>query len=232
MTPNISFGAAVNIYTGKAKTTNDYPSNSANNYEEEFTFSGTNFSVGVLFDFDKFRIGAVLKTPFGLKQEYDGLDSKNYQYNVTFGMPQMLGFGASFLATENLTIAADYEMRKYEGSKIEHDADGQKYDAPWEDINQIRVGAEYLFKSGTNIIPLRIGFATTPSLDVDYEDNQIIGTNLTAGIGIIMGNINLDLGFEYNSYNTPALDVSINEKYELRDQYLRFIVAGVFHFGQ
>jgi hypothetical protein len=94
------------------------------------------------------------------------------------------------------------------------------------------VGAEYLFKSGSNIIPLRIGFATTPSLDVDYEDNQIIGTNLTAGIGIIMGNINLDLGIEYNSYNTPALNFSTNEEYEVRDQYLRFIVAGVFHFGQ
>jgi len=167
-----------------------------------------------------------------LKQEYDGLESKNYRYNLTFGIPQKLGFGASFLATENLTLAADYEIRNYAGSKIEHDEDGEEYDAPWEDINQFRMGAEYVLKSGTNIIPLRLGFATAPSLFADYEDNQVIGSILTAGIGIIMGNINLDLTFEYKTANNPSFDSATNEEYERNDNYLRFIVGGVFHFGE
>ncbi|HEX9972600.1 MAG TPA: hypothetical protein VGD14_11070 [bacterium] len=232
LTPSISIGATVNIYTGKTNSAHEYLSNPSNDYKEEFTFSGINFNIGALLDFDRFRIGAVLKTPFGLKQEYDGLDSENYKYNLTFGIPQKLGFGASFLATENLTLAADYEIRNYAGSKIEHDEDGAKYDAAWKDINQFRLGAEYLLKSGTNIIPLRLGFATAPSLFADYEDNQVIGNILTAGIGIIMGNINLDLTFEYKTTNNPLFDSSTNQEYERNDNYLRFIVGGVFHFGE
>lgn len=231
LTPIISLGAAVNIYTGKAVATHRYTSSSMTDRDEEFIFSGTNFNIGTLLDFNKFRIGGVLKTPFGLKQEYEGLESEKPRYDNTFGMPQILGFGASFTATENLTIAADYEMRNYSDSELTDNESDEKSPLEWEDINQFRLGAEYMLRSGTNILPIRLGFATTPTLTVDEEDEQTTGINLTAGIGIIVGNINLDLGVEYNTYPYELTDLEKNT-YDLSHNYLRFIFAGVFHFGK
>jgi long-subunit fatty acid transport protein len=224
LTPTVSIGAGVNIYTGST----DYKVEDKelrDTYEESYNYSGTNFNIGALFDFTQFRLGAVFKTPFGLVEKEGDLD-----WDVTYHMPQMLGFGASFQATENLVVAADYEMRKFSESELENNETEEKVESGWEDINQVRFGLEYLLMSGTSIIPLRLGFATTPTLFTDDEDNQITGANITGGFGIIMGNINLDVGVEYNTYQYEI--TGFNENFDYADNYLRFIVAGVFHFGQ
>lgn len=224
LTPSISLGASVNIFTGTSNYTKEDRSGFFEPIDNEFNYSGTNFNIGGLFDFNKVRLGVVFKSPFDLTEE-----NADGGYKETITMPQMLGFGLGFVATEKLTIAADYEMRKF--SDVEFvDDDGESIEAGWEDINQVRLGAEYLYMSGNTILPLRLGFATTPTLFVDENDDQIVGANLTAGMGIIMGNINLDLGVEYNVY-TYEIDFGY-ETFEWKDNYLRFIIAGVFHFGQ
>ena len=225
LSPNISIGASVNILTG----TEDYSYEDKTGWytDQEYStdLTGTNFTIGGLFDLNRIRFGVVFKTPFGLK-----IENEDRSWDYTLNMPQMLGFGAAFAATENLTIAADYEMRKYSESEYEHNETEQTLDAGLLDINQVRVGAEYLLMTGENILPIRFGFATTPLPTEDSNGDQVVGANITAGIGIIMGAINLDLGFEYNTYSYEIQTGTTT--YDYSDNYLRFIVSGVFHFGQ
>ncbi|OQX87012.1 hypothetical protein B6D60_04985 [candidate division KSB1 bacterium 4484_87] len=231
LTPMVSIGAAVNIING----TSDYKQTDRTGFlgdsEESYSYSGMNFSIGALLDFESFRVGATLKTPFGLNESMDDED-----YDVDIGMPQMLGIGIAFQATDALLLAADYEMRNYSNSKTTYNKaygahrENDEVSLEWEDINQIRVGAEYLLMSGDNILPIRLGFATTPLPYKDQDDKQVVGANFTAGLGLIMGNINLDVGVEYNTYTYEIQNVGGNNNYS--DNYLRIIFAGVFHFGQ
>ncbi len=225
LSPNISLGACLNLFTGKSKYTLEDMSGFYGDQEAEYDYSGTNFSIGGLFDFNKFRIGAVFKTPFGLTEKEDELD-----YDVTIKMPQMIGIGAAIQPNQKLTLAADFEMRKYSDTEFEDNTSEEKTNPEWEDINQLRLGAEYLFMSGTSILPVRLGVATTPTLFTDSNDEQINGVNLTAGVGLIMGNINLDLGLEYNAY--PYEFNIQGEKYDYSENYFRFIISGVFHLGK
>lgn len=225
LTPNISLGATVNIFTGNTKYTSEDKTGFSAPEEAKYKYSGTNFNIGSLFDFNKFRLGAVFKTPFDLTEEGDGND-----VDVTIKMPQMLGIGVAFQATEKLTLAADFEMRSYSDTEFKDNTTEQTTNPKWQDINQLRLGAEYLLMSGNSILPLRLGLATTPTLFKDSNDDQISGVNLTAGVGLIMGNFNLDLGLEYNAY-PYEFDIQ-GTKYDYSENYLRFIISGVFHLGK
>ncbi|OQX96338.1 hypothetical protein B6I21_01205, partial [candidate division KSB1 bacterium 4572_119] len=215
LTPAISVGASVNIYTGSTDYTYEDKTGYYSDVDATWDYAGTNFTVGGLFDFDKFRFGVVLKTPFGLTET--GEDEENI-----LNLPQMLGFGVAYAMSENLTLAFDYDMRNYSAMRVE-DEDGDEYDPDFEDLNQLRVGAEYLYMAGTNVLPIRLGFATTPLPYKDDNDDQIVGFAVTGGVGIIMGNINLDLGLEYNKYSYEY-DTGY-DTYEYSDNYLRFIVS-------
>jgi len=59
----------------------------------------------------------------------------------------MLGFGASYRLSDNFTLALDYETRAYGESNINSHED---------DLNQFRVGAEYLSVSDFAVIPFRL----------------------------------------------------------------------------
>lgn len=133
ITPTFSLGASVNIYTGKTEYNYEDLTGSWEEESEEYEYSATNFTVGGLFDFDRFRVGAVFKTGFDLAEKYDGEDYSE------ISMPNILGFGASYNATENLILAADYEMRSYSESEITYEGDDPD-SLGWEDINQLRVG--------------------------------------------------------------------------------------------
>lgn len=224
LTPNISLGATVNLFVGQSKYNYNEPPGMQTS-EENYKYSGTNFNIGGLFDFNQFRIGAVFKTPFGLTEKEDDIG-----YDVTIHMPQMLGIGVAIQPNQKLTLAADFEMRNYSDTEFEDNTTEEKANPDWQDINQLRLGAEYLIMSGTSVLPVRLGIATTPTLYKDSNDEQISGVNLTAGVGLIMGNINLDLGLEYNAY-PYEFDIQ-GQKYDYSENYFRFIISGVFHLGQ
>ncbi len=231
LTPMLSLGAAVNIFTGTSDYVGKDKTGFSSDVKESYEYSGMDFTIGGLIDLNRFRIGVTYKTPFALNEKQSDSD-----YDVDIGMPKMLGFGLAFQATDALLLAADYEMRSYSESKITYNKayqfynEGDEESLEWEDINQFRLGAEYLIMSGNNILPIRLGFATTPLPLKDQNGDQIVGVNITGGIGIIMGNINLDLGVEYNTY---AYEIQGGgQTYDYSDNYLRFIFAGVFHFGQ
>ena len=82
----------------------------------------------------------------------------------------------------------------------------------WLDVNQFRVGMEYLFVGPNAVFPVRLGFRTDPKLvngtyGTGTDTTQAIGKVFTGGFGMKFGNIWLDLTYEYG--NTVWTDVEV-----------------------
>ena len=117
----------------------------------------------------------------------------------------MFGAGASGRIGENLTLAFDFETRMYGDKKIYRSTDKAPVDTiklsdGGDDVNQIRVGAEYLIVSSAGVIPIRAGFRTVPTLraNVNEKDeyaDQVSGTGFTVGTGFIGGSLALDVTY-------------------------------------
>jgi len=200
--PFLSAGFATNIWMGSYESTeiiDGYSYNFEDNYEE--TYSGLNFVCGGMMNLSNLetpiplRLGVNFRTPFNLEIEYEGTEIEtgyyDYEYdgNYTLEMPTMLGFGASFKASELFTIAADYETRMY-----------SKTNEFEFDLDQIRVGGEYLAVSDFAVIPLRAGWQTYPTLYADENGDQIIGMGWSAGTGLIFERFTLEFTFSRQGY--------------------------------
>jgi hypothetical protein len=160
------------------------------------------------------KVGATIRTPFDL--EVDG----SYEWTVPAGstagggkgqflntveVPLMFGAGVSGRIGENLTLTFDFETRMYGDKKIYRTTDKAVVDTldlsdSKKDLNQIRVGAEYLIVSSAGVIPIRVGFRTVPTLranvnEKDEYDGQVSGTGFTAGTGFIGGAVALDVTY-------------------------------------
>ncbi|MBN2460128.1 MAG: hypothetical protein JXB60_00860, partial [Candidatus Cloacimonetes bacterium] len=192
-----------NIWLGKYT----YESNDRADYEYEESYSGLNFVFGGMLDLNNLnnpiplKFGITFRTPFDLKIEYE--DSDDFEGEQTLGLPTMIGFGTSYRFGEFFTISADYEMRTYSESKIEED--DQEWDLTDNDINQFRVGAEYLVVTDFAVIPIRGGWHNYPTLfsnvDEDGEfDDQVIGMGFAVGSGLIFQKFAFDVTFTYDSY--------------------------------
>jgi opacity protein-like surface antigen len=210
------------------------------------TVSGTNFVLGLLVDFSDiqaripFKFGVSLKTPFDLKQEFSGTFSDPtygdvpYNGTRTTQMPLMLGFGASYQIGDNFTIAADYEMREFKDKKTitvrNIGSSGVSIDSAGvtesnENLNQFRIGAEYLIVTTIGVFPLRAGFRTVPTVLANqnpyYDSNfnyypgysgQVSGNAITIGTGYISERFALDAAYASTSYS-QSLSTTRNIKY-------------------
>ena len=123
-------------------------------------------------------------------------------------MPMMMGFGASLRIGDNLTVSTDYEIRAYGNSKINYELGGTSNLSDNEtNLNQIRVGAEYLIVSDFAVIPLRAGFKTVPTLRANGEGpfeyweytDQVVGSGFSFGTGLIFERIAIDATGEFTS---------------------------------
>jgi hypothetical protein len=232
--PMIYVGGTVNIWLGNFDNkTTDKSVNPAAGSENNGSYKGLNFSAGLLVDFEgmktpvPIKVGATVRTPFEL--EVDG-DYKwttgttinkqgNFKNNVE--VPLMFGVGASGRIGENLTLAFDFETRLYGNKKIFRTTDSKAVDTlklsdSETDLNQIRVGAEYLLVTSAGVIPIRAGFRTVPTLRANWNisnkpDGQVSGTGFTVGTGFIGGAIALDVTYSrMNWEQTFALTSTTN----------------------
>lgn len=225
---SISFGAAVNIYTGSTDYKEEFIENDVTTFEHESSedYSGTAVDLGVLVKpSPQFSIGANLNLPHTITIN----ESNNFDIETELSVPMFFSVGAAFRASDNVTLAFDYRSRPW--SSVEASVEGNDVDLELEDANAIHVGLEYLAGAGSSVMPLRIGFYTAPTPDVDINDDQISFNVVTAGIGLIMGSVILDGSFEYlfGSYvgdNVDNTDVDFN----VTD--FRVTVGGVIHLGK
>jgi long-subunit fatty acid transport protein len=158
-------------------------------------YSGLNFTIGGMYQFDKFNLATVVKTPFTLKEKNDlkflvdewnrGVKSEGGILSTTtegeadreWKIPLMLGFGASY-QLPSLTIAADVEFRNYSKSEVTYhqktlDPLSPKVtvDLDWRNLTQFRIGGEYVFHTKLVDIPIRAGFRNDPKLFTDQYDS-------------------------------------------------------------
>lgn len=203
LNPMIAVGVSVNIWTGsienKSSTENVGIGKDRLDYSADY--SGLNFVLGSLIDFEQMRngfplkVGATIRTPFELtsegKIEYnDQLSSTPGQYTFdvkqTIKMPVMIGLGASYRVGENLTFAFDYELRNYAQKNITTDLTltgvgttsvVEPVSESGKNLSEIRFGAEYLIVGDKGVIPLRAGFKTVPTVlsDVNVQYDAALG---------------------------------------------------------
>ncbi len=194
--------------------------------ENNGSYKGLNFTAGILVDFEgmktpvPIKVGATVRTPFDLKVEGDykwstgpRVDEQG-SFENSVEVPLMYGVGASGRIGENLTIAFDFESRQYGSSKLFRKGRSQaglerqdtlKLSASETDLNQIRVGAEYLIVTTAGVIPLRAGFHTVPTLRANWDvndkpDGQVSGTGFSAGTGFIGGAIAIDVTYSQTTW--------------------------------
>lgn len=233
----IGYGLSANIWSSKS----DYEQNGMDSYgyknTVESSFSGFNMVLGAMFDFNKsaepkpYKLGVVVKTPFTLtadqtdKTIYEGETYKD-TYTTEVDMPLMLGFGGSMRIGEFFTLAVDFESRlfadaesKTTGSSYEDTNTTEKYSK--DNLNQFRLGAEYLMVKDWGVIPLRIGFQSYPTTlnnlkdadndgETDTVGDQVVGGAFSLGSGLIFNRCAIDLAWSGTSFER-TIDTSGNQ---------------------
>ncbi len=242
--PMISFGVSTNIWLGSLNSTQQLHDSRVNVQDEDkytLDYSGLNFVFGGLLDFEgvqkgiPLKVGLTFRTPFTLKATGNyTMDRKiastgNAQFDIEqkIEMPFMFGMGTSYRIGENLTVAMDYEIRNYGNKSIISTATIQTLGLSGtstddiseskENLNEFRVGAEYLIVTDNFVIPVRGGFKTVPSVFADYvydsatgeyipTSTQTTGTGFSIGSGFISDAFALDVTYSRSSY-TQKFDV-------------------------
>lgn len=187
---NLSAGVNMNLYTRRyeedflARNFRNTDTSTANydyRYHEKSNFTGVNFDIGLAGEFSIFTVGAVIRTPYMLKQnafrtmaQLDPYGAAAIGYidriEVKYKIPMSYAFGIAARPVENVLIAADIDNKPYSSVKktLDFEAsdaiDFTDIDAQWNDLFQYRIGAEYMFNAGFTQIPIRAGVHNLPGL--------------------------------------------------------------------
>lgn len=244
LSPKFMIGAAGNIMVNGTKYESKRTYTDGDWFEntQENKYSGFNINAGVLYSGQKFNLGVSARLPFTLTEEIDRSHSESIggvssSYDTTLPeaeikMPMMMGIGLAVKPTDKFTLAADYEYRGYESSEITKS--GVTWDPHWLNVNQFRVGLEYIFSGPSAVFPVRLGFRTDPKIGRGaYGDGtdttQAVGKVFTGGFGLIMGRVMLDLAYEYNMINW--IDVENSGSTWKSDEKSHNIMGSlIFHF--
>jgi hypothetical protein len=202
--PVFSVGVTSNVWTGTYK----YEEISKDDDAEHF--SGFNFNLGAMINLENLNSPLPVKFGFGFKSPFD----LNSDFDYTVEMPTMLGFGGSVRLGDNLTVACDYETRAYGSSKIVYDGGGETSLSDY-DLNQLRVGAEYLLVTDFAVIPVRAGFHTLPTIYSNFDDygdvvDQVVGSGFAFGTGLIFEKIAIDATVTMDSFKQRTAETEGN----------------------
>jgi len=155
-------------------------------YRDKSSFSGANFDIGIMAEYNVLTFGAVVRTPYTLTQNVFRLMAQVDNYGQDLGsldrmtlkykIPLSYGAGIAAKPIDNLTLAADIDVKPYSNAKKTLDLESinasffptyPEYvdiNAEWNDLTQFRIGGEYVFKTGFAQIPLRAGLHNMPNL--------------------------------------------------------------------
>jgi len=198
----LSFGFLANIFDGRRVTENtgqyavdvvvtEIPPDIRRVYSERqsidsTTSNGLNFTMGLMYRMEKVKVGAVVYTPFEMK---NSTDHSLFNTSTTNGLPDItnsdtvfvndsiakqdipltLGFGIAVMPTEKLNVTADLVYQNY-GSvnwffrdSTFFSAAGDRTDyfskipIDWNNTIGIGAGVEYMLNTGLGTIPIRAG---------------------------------------------------------------------------
>ena len=217
---DLSLGVGLNIYTGSY----EYNSNQQIRFTWDPAFdtlityhpfvkgsySGANFTLGAMYKYRDFRIGAIVKTPFKLQEKDDvqflkdviinGVTITNpdaissrpvfpVEYKQKWEIPLTVGFGVSY-RMKGLTLAGDLELRNFSQTKLQYplrwsdpNSPTATMDLDWNSLTQFRVGGEYVYQSKYGTVPIRAGFRNDPQVFSDLKNVEITGIDFDPQAG-------------------------------------------------
>jgi hypothetical protein len=217
---DLSVGVGINIYTGSYEYNSSQqirytwdPAYDTLIYYHPFikgSYSGANFTLGVLYKYRDFRIGAIVKTPFKLQEKDDAQFLKDViingytisnpdaissrpvfpvEYKRKWEIPLTVGFGASY-SIKGLILSGDLELRNFSKAKLQYPSKWTDPNSPtatmdldWNSMTQFRIGGEYVYKSKYGAIPVRAGFRNDPQVfsDLKNVDMEFVDYDPQAG---------------------------------------------------
>ncbi len=230
-----SFGLTGNVWTGSMKSKNTDPEDLYNGTSK---YSGFNFVVGGMADFSSsskplpLKLGLTIRTPFDLNEKTTATGETDSNYKLS--MPLMVGIGTSYRFGDTFTLALDIENRQYSKSKlVNKDIDEESSKISEYDLNQLRLGGEYLLLFSNFRIPLRLGLQSVPTIysnwesDLDTETSsrkdQVIGSGVAIGTGFITDRFSFDLTITGRAYE-QKIGNYFKSQYSNSTMYLSGIV--------
>ncbi len=226
--PNLGVGVNFNIYTRGYEqdiwlpfnTIDDQYGDTVNftaHIKDKSTFTGTNFDIGIIGDFDMIKAGIVLSTPLRLTQKSvltaeDNSSSDRVYYGfidritATNKFPMYFGGGISFTPMENISIGIDITSKPYSKTRINIDPEQtiydniSDYDPEWNDLTQFRFGAEYVYDAGFAKIPFRAGIQNLPSLKNNFSRYLGLDTVSVDSVLYLTDYDSTVVGDQFNTY--------------------------------
>ncbi len=158
-------------------------------------------------------------------ESFDG--PKKYYYHRIFA------FGLSYRINDYFTISCDFDFRPFKNAAYSWDY--QYYDDSEtppvdttmsevyyiseanENLNQFRIGAEYVLHPKFALIPIRIGWKNNPTTFLDYNENgeaakQMYASSINFGTGLIMDRFSVDLAYEWYAWERMDDDYDYEKK--------------------
>lgn len=195
------------------------------------------------------KLAARVNSPLNLKNDYSSHRDYHYEYpsedyyhiKTKDGfqishIPWILGTGVSYRIGDYFTIAADYDLKPFKDDEVTDEYqlyDDFNYDPPMdslvktsydlvqsnENLNELRVGMEYILHPGFGLIPVRVGWKNNPTEIANMDENgdpteMVRGKSINAGFGYITKYFSLDAAYEYYTHNHTRVN-SFDKDYTL-----------------
>jgi len=210
---NIALGAGINILTGSIEQLNKVRviDSSYLSAEHDTTYKRDldNFpvisSIGVQIEIgDRFSFGTSLRLPYDIKFKNKIVEQDTFLItNQTLSYPMRLSLGTEYRFQNILEarIFTDFIYTFWENFK-----DSENEDLSFDNTYNIRAGIEHIF---FNKVPFRVGF--------DYgtlrESKDYSQALLSAGTGLILNNVKVDMAVGISSLVYKQADMYDNANY-------------------
>jgi long-subunit fatty acid transport protein len=219
--PELYVGVAVNIWddflgtsswdenTSFNGSTGGLPFSRTTN--DKLTFSGLNVTPGFLVNLGKLSIGGVVKTPFTADVKRTGTtvltsggpaSVSASDANLEWDMPMSAGLGLAYRFNDNWTVGLDgywtqwseYVIRDASGAEFNPITTNPIAQGRLKDTTQVRLGTEYLFIKGKNVIPVRAGVFYDPQPGASKVDDYY---GFSLGSGYTFEKYSLDIAYQF-----------------------------------
>ena len=212
-------------------------------------YSGTMFNLGLHFQQERYSVGVTIKPPMQITRTWDrevtSLDTTKKPFPVRIDslnrrtyhesgkdyvdFPLSYALGIVLRPTDKWMIAFDYELRYLADVELSSTSSGT-VSHPWVNPKgAMRIGAEY---RASELLALRGGYredvqAFSPDGSA-IIDEPARGGIYSLGAGIAMGNIFIDLAYEYSILKYQDIYQS-NVNYNTREQH-QFMMEIAYRF--
>lgn len=229
-------------------------------YNIEHKYTGHNITAGFMLDLTPFRFplrfAMKYESKFALKDDFDeateyqkyysadNLPDSIWQYEYNgynrFYEPGIITNGISYRFGDYLTIAADLEIRIYNGKAFDWNfkenvstyagnqwtlpdsgktfQDAISYEKFDVDLNHYRFGVEYILHPKFALIPVRAGWKSNRTLVFDYKAKDepgklVVPQSINIGTGLIRKRFSVDLAYEIYWYDRMDDDYYYERKF-------------------